>query len=133
VEKLCSFLYFFLVYFGRFIVNFAKIKKTFSKNLSVYIILALNTTFVLNLMFLGLLSAEISLGEKNSHTLDTELISPSVNHSAEPPRKILQHAYAYILYNTDLSLTYGENLIIICTSCTKSRGLLVTVCIIHVN
>jgi len=54
----------------------------FSKNLSVYIILVPDTTFVPNLTFLGILSPEISFGEKNSHPLtqtDRQLILPSMN------------------------------------------------------
>jgi len=43
--------------------NFATIKN-FSRNLSTHIILVLDATFVPNLTFLGLLSPEISFGEK---------------------------------------------------------------------
>jgi len=57
--------------------NFATIKKLLSKHLIARIILVLDVTFVPNLMFLGLLSAEISFGEKNHPA--TQLISPSVN------------------------------------------------------
>jgi len=60
----------FLAFFGLFMAffaNFATIKKTFYKNLSVPIILILDNTLVLNLTFLGILSREISFGEKNSH------------------------------------------------------------------
>jgi len=69
-----------------FFANFAKLK-TFCKNLSASIILVLelNATFVPNLTFLGLLSSEISFGEKTAThppTLtDTQLISPSMNES----------------------------------------------------
>jgi len=60
---ICSFLPIFGVYFA----NFATINNFFSKNLSARIILVLDATIVPNLTFLGLLSPEISFGEKNSH------------------------------------------------------------------
>jgi len=54
------------VIFWPVFANFATIKKTSSKNLSVHIILILDATFVPNLTFIGVLSPEISLG-KNGH------------------------------------------------------------------
>jgi len=53
--------------------------KLYFKNVSVHVILVLNTTFVLNMTFLGLLSPEILFGEKTVTHTDTQLISPSVN------------------------------------------------------
>jgi len=59
----------FFAYFWRFFVLFFFVQilpqlKNFSRNLSVHIIYAIDTTFVPNLTFLGLLSPEILLGEK---------------------------------------------------------------------
>jgi len=70
--------------FGAFFANFATMKNRFSKNLSARLILPVDATFVSNLTFLGLLSPDISLGEKNNHHPcthpdNTQLISPSVN------------------------------------------------------
>jgi len=48
--------------FASFFANFATIKTLFYRNLSGHIILIQDTTFVPNLMFLGLLGPEISLG-----------------------------------------------------------------------
>jgi len=56
--------------------------KSFFKNLSACIILILDATLVPNLMFLGLLSPEISLGEKLVTHTATQPISQSVNLSA---------------------------------------------------
>jgi len=64
----------FLVYFWRFFCKFCHNWRTVSKNLSAHIILVLNATFAPNLTFLGLLSPEISVGEK------TVTHSPSLFH-----------------------------------------------------
>jgi len=71
----------FLVNFLHFFANYATTKKTFSRNLSAQDIL--DTTYVSNLMFLGLHSPEISFGEKNpvSQT-PTHLILLSMDFSA---------------------------------------------------
>jgi len=45
--------------------------KTFSKHLFARIILALDTTFMPNLTFLGLLGPEISFGEKKQSRIQT--------------------------------------------------------------
>jgi len=55
--------------FLAFFANFATIRKLFSRNLSARIVHVLDATFMPNLTFLGLLSFEISFGEKNSHPL----------------------------------------------------------------
>jgi len=65
-----------------------------SRNLSVHIILILDATFVPNLKFLGLLSAEISLGEKTVTHPDTHTPrqTPSLFHhpwTCSTPRNIL--------------------------------------------
>jgi len=52
------------LYNWRFLANFAAIKKLFSENLSTRFILVLDATFLPNLTFLGLLSPDISFGEK---------------------------------------------------------------------
>jgi len=58
----CAFLAFFglFLYFLQILLQL----KTFSETSSVHIILILDATFVPNLTFSGLLSPEISLGEK---------------------------------------------------------------------
>jgi len=68
--------------FGSFFANYATIKN-FSKNLSVCISIILDATFVQNLTFPGLLSPEISFGEKTVTHPDTQLVSSSMNPSAE--------------------------------------------------
>jgi len=78
---------FFCLFMSVCCANFSTIKKTSSKNLNVCVILVLDVTFVPNLTFLGLLSPEISFGEKTytqtpTHP-DTQCISPSVNLSEE--------------------------------------------------
>jgi len=57
----------FFLAFLRFFANFATVKKL-SRNLSARIILVLEAAFLLNLTFLGLLSPEISFGEKKTVT-----------------------------------------------------------------
>jgi len=76
VEKnICSFLLFLA--FWRFFANIAAITKTFL-NLSARIIL--DATFLPNLMFLGLLSPEISFGELQCSALrNTVLMSTNVH------------------------------------------------------
>jgi len=63
----CSALFAVFGLFWQFFANFATIKKTFSKNPRASIILVLDATFLTNLTFLGLLSPEISFGEKTTH------------------------------------------------------------------
>jgi len=67
--------------FWFFCKNLATIKKLF-QNLNVCIILVLDATFVPNLTFLGLLSPDMSFGEKTVTHTDTQLISRSVNLNA---------------------------------------------------
>jgi len=57
--------------------------KLFSGNLSARIIPKLDATFVPNLTFLGLLSPEISFGEKNSHP-DTHPAYFGIRERREP-------------------------------------------------
>jgi len=57
--------------FGRFLAFFLilpQLKNFFSRNLSTHITLILEATFVSNWMFLGLLTAEVLFGEKQSPT-----------------------------------------------------------------
>jgi len=63
-------------HFSTIFANFTIIIKLFSKTQSVRIILTLDTTSVPNLTILGLLSPEVSFGEKTVTHPDTQLILP---------------------------------------------------------
>jgi len=92
------------VLFLAFLANFDTIKNI-SKNLHACIIIILDATFVPNLRFLGLLSPEISFGEKKQSPTQTptQLISPFVNLSALRWGTEIFHNIVHIL--TTLSAT----------------------------
>jgi len=100
-----------MVYFGSFFANFATVKKL-SKNLSVCIVLVLDSTFVPNLKVLGFRSPEISFGEKKTVTHPD--IHPAYFAICEPQHSAVLVVFEIVEYCT-------RWLLILCIVSTQSH------------